>query len=143
MKLKHVDLAVGNDYQDAREVKTKFSKTFTTFFFPIGEEIQQIVADWVTYLRQIKLWGDNDPLFPATEVAVGEECCFRLVGLDRKHWGNTTPIRTILREAFDAAGLPYFNPHSLRNTLVQLSKNVVGHRKSSKPGVRILATRKF
>ncbi|MFT5042014.1 MAG: integrase/recombinase XerD [Hyphomicrobiaceae bacterium] len=32
------------------------------------------------------------------------------------------PIRRIFREAFPAAGLVYFNPHSLRNTLVQLGE---------------------
>ena len=43
MKLKHVDLAAGCVEQDAREVKTKFSKTFTTYFFPVGDEIRRIV----------------------------------------------------------------------------------------------------
>ena len=124
MKLKHVDLAVGCVYQDAREVNTKNSKTFTTYFFPVGDEIRQIVKDWVNYLRQDKLWGNEDPLFPATQVAVGAECRFRVVGLDRKHWSNATRIRGIFRQAFQAAGLPYFNPHSLRNTLVQLGENV-------------------
>jgi integrase/recombinase XerD len=36
MKLKHVVLTEGCVHQDAREVKTKFSKTFTTYFFPVG-----------------------------------------------------------------------------------------------------------
>lgn len=45
LKLKHVDLISGCVNQDAREVKTKFSKTFTTFFFPVGEEITKIVAE--------------------------------------------------------------------------------------------------
>ena len=35
-KIKHVDLSAGSVFQDAREVKTKFSKTFTTYFFPVG-----------------------------------------------------------------------------------------------------------
>src|ERR1022692_3763953 len=37
MKLKHVDLVANRVDQDAREVKTKFSKTFSTFFFPVGD----------------------------------------------------------------------------------------------------------
>ena len=119
MKLKHVDLAVGSVYQDAREVKTKFSKTFITFFFPVGEEIQQIVVDWITYLRQVKLWGNNDPLFPATQMILNAAKQFEVVGLARKHWRNATAIRKIFREAFQASSQPYFNPHSLRNTLVQ------------------------
>lgn len=33
-------------------------------------------------------------------------------------------IRTIFQSAFEAAGLPYFNPHSFRNTLVQLGQTL-------------------
>jgi integrase len=124
MKLKHVDLSASSVYQDARDVKTKFSKTFSTFFFPVGEEIQQIVADWVTYLSQVKLWGNDDPLFPATQMALNAVRQFAAAGLKREHWSSAGPIRAIFREAFDAAGLPYFNPHSLRSTLVQLGEAV-------------------
>jgi len=122
MKLKHVDLAAGSVFQDARAVKTKFSKTFTTFFFPVGEDIRVIVADWVIYLRETKLWGNDDPLFPATEMIVGGEQHFEVAGLKRQHWCGAGPIRDIFRKAFEAAGLPYFNPHSLRNTLVHLAE---------------------
>ena len=110
LKVKHIDLVDRKIYQDAREVKTKFSKTFETFFFPVGKEIQEIVVDWVNYLCDEKLWGNDDPLFPATQVAVGEEYRFQVVGLERKHWSNATPIRKIFREAFQAAGLPVFQP---------------------------------
>jgi site-specific recombinase XerD len=34
IKVKHVDMNIGMVYQDAREVDTKYSKTFTTYFFP-------------------------------------------------------------------------------------------------------------
>ncbi len=122
MKLKHVDLIAGCVNQDAREVKTKFSKTFNTYFFPVGEEVHEIVAEWVSYLRDEKLWGNDDPLFPATRIELGASRQFEAVGLDRKHWSTASPIRTIFREAFTAAGLPYFNPHSFRNTLVQVRR---------------------
>jgi integrase/recombinase XerD len=122
MKLKHVDLAAGSVYQDAREVKTKFSKTFTTFFFPVGEEILQIVADWVNYLRQVILWGNDDPLFPATHVVLNAARQFEAAGLKRAHWSSAATIRGIFREGFGAAALPYFNPHSLRSTLGQLGE---------------------
>jgi integrase/recombinase XerD len=124
MKLKHIDLAAGSVYQDARDVNTKNSKTFTTYFFPVGDGIREIVESWVNYLREIKLWGNDDPLFPATKVAVTEERRFRVVGIDRKHWSNATAIRKIFHEAFNAAGLPYFNPHSVRTTLVQLGQTL-------------------
>jgi integrase len=55
MKLKHVDLAARSVFQDARDVKTKFSKTFTTFFFRVGEEAEAVFVDWVEYLLKEKL----------------------------------------------------------------------------------------
>ncbi len=124
MKLKHVNLAAGCVEQDAREVQTKFSKTFTTYFFPVGDEIRQIVAEWVAYLREEMLWGNDDPLFPATRIAVGPSRQFEAVGLDRAHWRSAARIRAIFQAAFAGAGLPYFNPHSFRNTLVRLGQSV-------------------
>jgi len=57
-------------------------------------------------------------------VALGPDRQFAAAGLSREHWSNATPIRTIFREAFEHAGLPYFNPHSFRNALVQLGEEV-------------------
>ncbi len=124
IKLKHIDLIENCVNQDAREVNTKFSKTFATFFFPVGDEIREIVVDWIAYLREVKLWGNDDPLFPATRVVLGESMQFAVDGLDRKHWNTATPIRTIFRHAFTDAGLPYFNPHAFRNTLVRMGQNI-------------------
>lgn len=124
IKLKHVNLIDGSVFQDARDVSTKFSKTFITHFFPVGDDIRQIVADWVNYLKEQKLWGNDDPLFPVTEVGVNENKQFGVTGLKRKHWSTTAPIRDIFREAFKNAGLPYFNPHSFRDTLVNLGEKI-------------------
>lgn len=122
MKLKHVDLVAGCVHQDAREVKTKFSKTFTTYFFPVSDEVRRIFEQWVTFLKDELLWGNDDPLFPATRVAVGASRQFEAVGLAREHWSTATAIRGIFREAFERAGVRYFNPHSFRNTLVRLGE---------------------
>lgn len=124
MKLKHVDFITNSVNQDAREVKTKFSKTFKTFFFPVGAEIRLIVVEWLAYLRDEKLWGNDDPLFPATRMTLGGSYQFEVAGLARDHWSTASPIRKIFQEAFVGAGLPYFNPHSFRNTLVQLGQDV-------------------
>jgi site-specific recombinase XerD len=121
-KLKHVDLDAMCVHQDAREVCIKFSKTFTTYFFPVGEDVSSIVADWVRYLRTELLWGNDDALFPATRVAVGKTRQFEVGGLDRAHWSSAARIRAIFREAFLVTGLPYFNPHSFRTTLVRLGQ---------------------
>lgn len=121
-KLKHVDLDAACVYQDARDVNTKASKTFTTWFFPVGEDVESIVREWVTYLRDVLLFGLDDPLFPKTAVRYGDRKVFESSGLTREHWSNATPIRTMFKEAFERAGLQYFNPHSLRRTLVRLGE---------------------
>lgn len=120
---KHVDLAQGVVHQDAREVKTKFSKTFSTWFFPVGDEPLRIVTEWVERLGELH-WGDADPLFPAPEMGLSDDNGFAVVGLSRRRWSSAGPIRRIFREACERAGLPYFNPHSFRDTLTQLGERV-------------------
>ncbi len=124
MKLKHVDLMTNSVFQDAREVNTKFSKTFTTYFFPVGDDIQQIVVDWVLFLKEKLLWGNDDPLFPKTNIIIGEDKIFKALGFKNEHWSTTSPIRTIFKNAFESADLAYFNPHSFRKTLVTLGQKI-------------------
>lgn len=124
MKLKHVDLVAGNVFQDARQVNTKFSKTFATYFFQVGDDVQTILTAWIKELRDKLLWGNEDPLFPTTQMSLNDNLKWQCVGIQRTHWRTTSPIRRIFREAFAAADLPYFNPHSFRNTLVRLGETV-------------------
>jgi integrase len=117
MSLKHVDIVQRRLNQDAREVRTKNAKTMTTWFFPVGEDVEAIVSQWMHFLRTEMLWGSDDPLFPASKIAVGDSGHFENCGLDRKHWKSAAAIREIFRNAFKQAGLPYFNPHTFRKTL--------------------------
>jgi integrase len=124
LKLKHVDLKQGCVFQDARDVKTKGSKTFTTWFCQVGGDALQIAEDWCEHLRSTLLWGDDDPLFPKTQMGLGEQGGFTATGLAREQWSGTGPIRAIYKQAFAAAGLPYFNPHCFRDALVQLGERI-------------------
>jgi integrase len=124
LRLKHVDLVEGKIMQDAREVATKFSKTFPTFFFPIPGHVRAIFVEWVDYLRLEKRLGHNDPLFPASRVGVGRDQQFEVQGLAQIGWSDGEPIRKIFREAFRLAGLPYHHPHSFRKTLVLLGEQL-------------------
>lgn len=118
-QLGHVDLTSGFVEQDARVVRTKFAKTFRTYFMPVVIGAEGIVAAWVEELRRDHLWGPADPLFPATAIGLDEAGSFRAEGLLRQGWASTGPIRDIFRRAFAAADLPYFNPHSFRDMLVR------------------------
>jgi integrase len=120
MQMQDVNLEASEVYQDARHVRTKFSKSFPTFFFPVGKEVDAIFAEWMGYLRTEQGFGPRDPLFPATAMAPGENGAFMPVGLTRECWSTASPIRKIFKDSCAAAGLPYFNPHSVRKTLVRL-----------------------
>ncbi len=123
-KIKHVDLNELSFYQDARDVNTKFSKTFTTYFFPVGELPLRILTEWIEYLVQDAGFNQNSPLFPKTKLAHNESQQFSIAGLLEEHWSNANPIRHIFERTFEDVGLPYFNPHSFRNTLVRLGERL-------------------
>ena len=118
-QLGHVNLVGGYVEQDARVVRTKFAKTFRTFFMPGCDGAWQIVEAWTGELERDHLWGPADPLFPATLTGLDANGCFAAQGLARHGWANTDPIRDIFRGAFALADLPYHNPHSFRDMLVR------------------------
>ena len=118
-RLGHVDLEAGKVVHDARTVRTKFAKTFPTYFMSVGGGALEIVQDWIGELSREHLWGPADPLFPATEMGLDEIGGFIGKGLSRQGWGTSNPVREIFKRAFEAAGLPYYNPHSFRSMLVR------------------------
>lgn len=124
LRLGHVDMAARRVFQDAREVKTKNRKSMVTAFFPVGEDIEAIVSEWVAYLREECLFGDDDPLFPKTLVGLDERGAFAADGLAREGWTTAEPVRKLFRRAFEGAGLRYHNPHSFRHTLARLGQDL-------------------
>ncbi|WP_420723930.1 tyrosine-type recombinase/integrase [Hwanghaeella sp. LZ110] len=124
LKLKHIDIAKRKVIFDGREVATKFSKSFTTWFFPVGGDIEIIFIDWLSYLKQTQLFGPEDPLFPATKVVSKHNDGFQADGLSREHWQTASPIRDTFKKAFRCADIPYANPHSFRNTLTQMGEQL-------------------
>lgn len=121
-RLKHVDLAEGAFHQDARDVRTKRSKTFSTWFFPVGDDVQEVVADWTRFLVEERGFGPDDPLFPKTLLTHDDNLRYIAAGLSRACWVTAEPIRDIFREAFRAVGLPPLHPHLLRDTIAQLGQ---------------------
>jgi integrase len=126
MSLRHVDLDKRTVFHDARAVRTKRRKSFVSTFFPVGDDFECVVTAWISELQSDHLFGPDDPLFPATEIGLNAEGHFAPMGLSRRHWSNAATIRKIFRTAFESAGLPYFNPHSFRNTLTMLGQRICG-----------------
>lgn len=117
MRVGLVDIDAKVINQDARYVRTKRRKTIVGPFLPVGEEPVAIVCEWVRYLSEDRKFCPEDPLFPATEIRRNEQGFFAPAGLGRELWSNADAVRKIFRQAFEAAGLPYSNPHTIRDTL--------------------------
>lgn len=117
-----VNLETDSVFQDSRQVKTKKKKTMTTFFFPVGGSCRAIVADWMAELGSVHHFGPDDPLFPTTAVQPDADGQFVAIGIKPEFWSSATAIRRIFKQRFEAAGLPYFHPHSLRHTLTRLGE---------------------
>lgn len=124
LKLRHVNVETGYVDQEGQDVRTKFRKSFRTYFVRVGDDILSIFVDYMTYLRQELLWSPEDPLFPATKVAPGPDRRFRSVGFARQGWAGSGHIRSILQSAFERVGLPYASPHRFRDMLVQIGERV-------------------
>lgn len=122
LRLKHIDLGQGCVYQDARDVRTKFAKTFTAWFFPVDGAYLACFRAWVDFLRKDQLFGPADALFPKPLIGL-QDGGFAMVGLSRDTYGSAGRIRAVIKEAFTAAGLPPFGPHSFRKTLGILANN--------------------
>jgi integrase len=122
LSLRHVDLTKSPPLvrQEPDRVDTKFSKSINTYFFPLGDDLNDIVVQWIEELRTAHLFAPNDPVFPRTKVKQDEDMSFQAAGIEATHWSDASPVRTIFKEAFARAGLPYFPPHSFRHTLGHL-----------------------
>ncbi|MFN0264838.1 tyrosine-type recombinase/integrase [Tepidamorphus sp. 3E244] len=122
-RLKHVDVTEALFHQDARDVKTKRSKTFTTWFFPVGDDIRLIVTDWIAHLTGALHFGPDDPLFPRTRLGHDENRHFVPIGLERENWATGQPIRAIIADAFRQEDLPPpSGQHVFRDTIAKLGE---------------------
>ena len=124
VQLKHVHLEDGFLEQDPNEIDTKFSKGIISYFFPVGDIFRNVFLDWVNYLKEEKHFGYDMPLFPKAKLELDEYDQFKRESLDIVPLQSTTPIRDIFKRAFETAGIPYYNPHSIRDTLIRLGYKV-------------------
>ena len=115
LRLKHVDIDCKQVFQDAREVKTKFSKTSIVDWFPIGDDIECIVIEWIAELKAMGA-SEDAPLFPTAPFKpwIGQH------SIELDFLTTAAPVRQVLRKAAAAAGVPYFKPHAIRSTVAKL-----------------------
>ena len=121
LPLRCVDVESLKIKQDpSKGVETKFNKKIPTTLFPFDEKLIEIFRQWVKFLREEKLFGDGDPLFPASLLEQQDENSFiySATKLSRQFWRNTGSAREIFKRRFKEAGLDYYVPHSFRHAAI-------------------------
>lgn len=121
LQLRHVDMTHRCVQFDGRHVDTKFGKSFTTGFFPLGEALEQVLFDWILELKRDHLFSGSDPLFPKTRVGLGAHRRFEALGIAREPWASPSSAAKTFKQAFADAGLPPFSPHRVRDTIAELA----------------------
>jgi integrase len=122
--LGNLDVEAGTAFFDGGTSRTKNRKSYTADFFPVGDDVAEIVIDWERHLRVEKLFAASDPLFPATRTVRGKKTVFEACGLSREFWNSSEPIRRTFRQGCESANLAYFHPHSFRETLGHLIEKI-------------------
>jgi integrase len=118
LRLKHINLVDGLVYQDGREVDTKASKTFTTYFFPMHPDYLTYFTAWMNYLRDEKFFGAEDAIFPKPEQRMVDGR-FNHDHLSRDPYASSAHVNAVFRAAFAQVQLHPYTPHSIRKTLGQ------------------------
>lgn len=103
-------------------VQTKFHKKLITHLFVFDDRLLSHVLDWAKYLTDEKGFSSKDPFFPWNKVVRGcQSGNFESTEVEPKFWAGAGPIRRILKDRSEAAGLPYYKPHAFRHAAAQLA----------------------
>ena len=103
LKIKQINLEKELVLQYGKDVDTKFGKTIYTFFFPVGNDVKQVILDWINHLKNQE-YTENNPLFPKNKIEC-KDFSFVCTGLSKEHWQQTTQARQIFKDSFAKAGI--------------------------------------
>ena len=103
-------------------VETKFAKLIPTTLFPFDENMLGFITGWVKHL-EARGFGSQDPFFPRSKLDQGaDNLSFEASSeVEPAFWKGTGRIREIFKRRSEAAGLPYFPPHTFRHLAINLA----------------------
>lgn len=118
LRIKHFDTARRLVHQNPTEVGTKFRREIFSFILDVDKEFEDAIFDWVNKLRTDLGFGDEDPLFPRTELSQAQGKAFGERKLSNEFYESTQMLEHIIKQAFMNAGMPAYTPHRFRNMIV-------------------------
>ena len=135
-RLKHLDLAKRELFQDARQMRTKFRKTFSTWFFPVGDDFVAVIEQWKTELQSVHGFGADAPLFPRTVVSFSANGSVMPAQIGTECWANADPIRKLFKESCKSAVFRTSSRTAFATRSRGLGNACAPRRKNSKHGHR-------
>ena len=105
--------------------KTKASKAYRVGLIVFDKKLLDHVLSWIDYLKSVKNFTTNDPIFPMTDLKrLPGSFSYIATDIKAKAWKSPGAISKIFKDRSKEAGLEYYNPHSYRDTLYQLCKSL-------------------
>lgn len=116
LRLGDVDLRGRRVMVDATKVRVKNSKSGEIAWFPVGRHVEAIVIAWIEEMTALGGMPE-DPLFPPDAALQMRSRLLRTGGNPIAPWGTDAGVRRAFHRGSEAAGLRYFNPHSIKHHL--------------------------
>ncbi|MCZ8261157.1 MAG: tyrosine-type recombinase/integrase [Beijerinckiaceae bacterium] len=118
LTLGSIDLSKSSVWQDSRVVRTKNSKSFTVYLMPFFPKAREALEAWMAELSDLGLCS-SDALFPRDTELVRIEAGDSPKAGEFPVWARSTQVRAIVRNGFEAAGLPRHSPHVFRHMMAK------------------------
>lgn len=114
--------AVNIEKMEILQKNAKFGKDILTKIFNFDDDMRAYFVEWYNYLREKKLFGNTQPLFPRTKASQTEEnLSFTYENIDSEYWQSYSSIHQVFKQRAIEAGIPKFSPHKYRHLSVSLA----------------------
>ena len=103
-------------------VKTKFRKDILSKIFNFDDKLLSYFTDWYYYLKEKKLFGNEDPLFPkGKQIQTENNLSFNYNSVSNEFWQSNSAIREIFVQRAKNANIKPFSPHKYRHLSIKLA----------------------
>lgn len=110
------------DKMEIIQVNAKFGKEILSKIFNFDTELKDCFLEWLKYLKEEKLYGNSDPVFPKNKQTQSKEnLSFVYDEVEPLFWQSNSSISKIFKENSKMANLPPFSPHKYRHLSIYLA----------------------
>lgn len=114
--------AINIEKMEILQKNAKFGKEILTKIFNFDDEMHSYFIEWYKYLKEVKLYGNTDPLFPRTKhTQTAENLSFACEEIEAYYWQSYSSISKVFKERAEKASFQVFSPHKFRHLSIYLA----------------------